>query len=128
MSRSTRQTGAQAEQLILEYLKKKSWTPLAQNYMTPYGEVDLIFLDGSTYVFVEVKARSSTKFGYPAEAVTKNKRLRYLKSAQYYFSSEGMEEFQARFDIAEVYFYPEKPPHIHYLENAYDFTDIGEFY
>ena len=61
MSRSTRQTGAQAEQLILEYLKKKSWTPLAQNYMTPYGEVDLIFLDGSTYVFVEVKARSSTK-------------------------------------------------------------------
>ena len=96
--------------------------------MTPYGEMDLIFLDGSTYVFVEVKARSSTKFGYPAEAVTKNKRLRYLKSAQYYFSSEGMEEFQARFDIAEVYFYPEKPPYIHYLENAYDFTDIGEFY
>ena len=45
MSRSTRQTGAQAEQLILEYLKKKSWIPLAQNYMTPYGEVDLIFLD-----------------------------------------------------------------------------------
>ena len=128
MSRSTRQTGTQAEQLILEYLKKKGWTPLEQNYVTPYGEADLIFLDGNIHVFVEVKARSSTKFGYPAEAVTKSKCLRYLKCAQHYFASKGMEEFQARFDIAEVYFYPEKPPYIHYLENAYDFTDIGEFY
>ncbi len=68
-----RNLGARGEQLALAYLRKQGYKFLDRNYSCPFGEIDLIFLDRKTLVFVEVKTRWSLKYGTPQEAVTKRK-------------------------------------------------------
>ena len=106
--------GKKGEQLVEEYLKKQGCKILKRNYRTPFGEADLIAVDKDEIVFIEVKTRSGTAFGTPAEAVVKSKQERYYKIAQFYGLKHG-EEPNARFDVAEVY----ADGTINYLKNAF---------
>ena len=94
--------GKKGEKLVEEYLKKRGCKILKRNYRTPFGEADIIALDKDEIVFVEVKTRTSDKFGLPKEAVTKQKQQTYRKIAQFYWLRTG-EEPNARFDVAEVF-------------------------
>ncbi len=106
--------GRKGEKQVEAYLKKQGCKILKRNYRTPFGEADLVIEDGDEIAFVEVKTRSSDKYGTPAEAVTKDKRNRYLQIAKFYWLSIG-EEPNARFDVAEVY----ADGKIDYLKNAF---------
>lgn len=106
--------GQKGEKLVSKYLKERGYKILETNYRTPFGEADLIALDGDETVFVEVKTRSSVAYGTPAEAVTPEKRKRYYKIAQCYGLKTG-EEPNARFDVAEVY----ADGKIEYIKNAF---------
>ena len=80
-------TGKTGENYAEKFLVACGYTPLAHNIRTREGEIDLVFLDySSSYpsghpeiVFVEVKARKSTSFGTPAEAITSRKIEKILK-------------------------------------------------
>ncbi len=61
--------GRFGEQLAGDYLAEACLTILERNWRCPEGEIDIIALDGSVLVVVEVKTRSTTAFGEPAEAV-----------------------------------------------------------
>ena len=128
MSSNNRQKGSKAEKLVFRFLAEQGWTPEEVNFTTPYGEVDLIFRKDGQYHFIEVKARTSQKFGTPAQAVTRTKQLRYLKSAQFFFSKRGIGDYRVCFDVAEVYLHPEGNADIRLIQNAYDFTGIEQFY
>lgn len=106
--------GKRGEKLVEKYLKDLGFQILARNYRTPFGEADLIAADGEETVFVEVKARTTEKYGTPREAVTSTKRQRYYKIAEFYWLQTGKEP-NARFDVAEVY--PEDK--IEYYKNAF---------
>jgi putative endonuclease len=106
--------GRKGEKMVEDYLKKQGCTILKRNFRTPFGEADLIALDGDEIAFVEVKTRTSDTYGRPSEAVVKNKRMRYRKIAQFYWIQTG-EEPNARFDVAEVY----ADGTIEYLKNAF---------
>ena len=106
--------GKKGEKLVAEYLKKQGYKILETNYRTPFGEADIIVLDKDEIVFVEVKTRSSDKFGAPKESVTKKKRETYRKIAQFYWLRTG-EEPNARFDVAQVF----DDGSIDYLKNAF---------
>lgn len=103
--------GKKGETLAEKYLKKLGYKLLKKNYCTPFGEADLIFLDGDKTVFVEVKTRTSTAFGSAVEAVDYRKQQRYRKIALYY--ANGTEP-NVRFDIVEVY-----PDTINHIPNAF---------
>ena len=94
--------GKKGEKLAAAFLKKKGCKILKTNYRTPLGEADLIVQDGEDIVFVEVKTRTSDSYGRPAEAVTAQKRKRYLNIAKCYWLETG-EEPNARFDVIEVW-------------------------
>lgn len=94
--------GKKGETLACKFLKKQGYKILSKNYKTPAGEADLICQDRDETVFVEVKTRTSDSYGTPAEAVTKQKRERYIKIAKYYWLETG-EEPNARFDVVEVW-------------------------
>ena len=94
--------GKKGEQLVEKYLKTHGCKILEKNYKTPFGEADLIVLDGDEIAFVEVKTRTGTAYGTPAEAVGKDKQRRYRQIAQAYWLKTGKEP-NARFDVAEVY-------------------------
>lgn len=74
---------------------------MEKNYVTPFGEADLVMAkDGVTY-FVEVKTRSSRVFGDPKDAVDYRKREKYGKIAEYYAMSRH-DDAEIRFVVAEV--------------------------
>ena len=93
--------GRKSEKLVEEYLKKQGIKILKRNYRTPFGEADIIAEDGDEIVFIEVKARTTDKYGTPTQAVIKSKQDRYRKIAQFYGLHTG-EEPNARFDVAGV--------------------------
>lgn len=98
------QLGITGEQLAQNFLAKKGYRILTTNYRSRYGEIDIVCLDGDTVVFVEVKTRSSEKFGTPAEAVTFRKRNRLRQLAQMYLITHNLETYPVRFDVLSLIF------------------------
>ncbi len=76
--------GNKGENLAADYLKKKKYTILEQNFKARYGEIDIVAVHENTLVFVEVKTRSSHEFGNPLEAITPWKLKTLIKTAQFY--------------------------------------------
>jgi len=53
-------------------------------------------------VFCEVKARSSTRYGMPFEAVTRTKQLRLRRLAAMWLTEHAVRGLELRFDVASV--------------------------
>jgi putative endonuclease len=72
--------GAYGEQLAARYLVESGMQVLDRNWRCDQGEIDIVAMDGTCLVIVEVKTRRSLAFGSPVEAVTalKAARLRRL--------------------------------------------------
>ena len=96
--------GKVGEKCAVKYLKKNKYKILEQNYATHFGEIDIIAKDSDYYVFIEVKTRTSDKFGEPMEAVTDFKQRHIIRSAQSYLMTNKIDENQIkiRFDVIEV--------------------------
>lgn len=54
---------------------------IAQNYRCRFGEIDIIAACQDVLCFIEVKTRSSVKYGAPCEAVDHKKRLHMRRCA-----------------------------------------------
>ena len=107
--------GAQGEADARAYLTQKGARILAMNYRRPTGEIDIIARQGGTILFVEVKRRSSLRYGRPAEAVNRQKQGHILRTAQLYLQEKRLEDVPIRFDVIEVL-----PGEIRHIENAFD--------
>ncbi|QAY70549.1 YraN family protein [Xylanimonas protaetiae] len=83
--------GRRGEQLAAQLLMDEGYTLLARNWRGREGELDLVALDGTTLVAVEVKTRSSTRFGHPAEAVTPGKLARLRRLTGQWLAEHGRE-------------------------------------
>ena len=73
--------GRFGEQLAARTLSEAGLRVLARNWRCDQGELDIVAQEGATIVFVEVKTRSTTAFGTPAEAVTPAKAARIHRLA-----------------------------------------------
>ena len=73
--------GREGEALAATYLEEKGFAILHRNWRSSYYEIDLIAIKEGRLHFVEVKARSSKKWGLPEDAVTKTKFNRLLQAA-----------------------------------------------
>ena len=90
-------TGARAETLAADYLMRQGLSIVGRNFRTRFGEIDLIARDGPTIVFVEVRMRSSLRYGGAAESITAAKRTRLVAAANGYLAGLGREP-PCRFD------------------------------
>ncbi|MBE3075189.1 MAG: YraN family protein [Actinobacteria bacterium] len=72
--------GAYGERLAARYLVESGMQILDRNWRCDQGEIDIVAMDDTCLVIVEVKTRRSLAFGSPVEAVTavKAARLRRL--------------------------------------------------
>jgi putative endonuclease len=95
-------TGQCGEDAAASFLKKSGFKIIERNYKNKIGEIDIIAKDKENLVFVEVKTRSSNKFGTPAEAVTYYKKQKIVNTAKFYLM-KNQTELNIRFDIIEVY-------------------------
>lgn len=94
--------GAYGERRAVEYLQEQGMRLLDRNWRCPTGEIDAIFRDGDTLVFVEVKTRADTSFGDPAGAVTPEKIGRLRRLAALWLAESRLHPPQVRFDVVAV--------------------------
>jgi putative endonuclease len=84
MTDSRRRLGSAAEELVADRLRAAHWEILERNARTRFGELDIVALDGSALVFVEVKAgREGSPYGpaRPVESIGRRKQLRIRRLA-----------------------------------------------
>jgi putative endonuclease len=79
-----RETGTIGENLAKEFLSKNGYNILETNYRCPLGEIDIVADCKDTLVFVEVRTRSSRKYGLPEESVTPVKVAHLMNLCEHY--------------------------------------------
>ena len=103
MTQARRALGASGEQAAADWYQQNGYEIVARNWRCRDGELDLVVRRGRTFVFCEVKSRTSLAFGAPVEAVTRTKqtRLRHL-AARWLADHAGVRAMEIRFDVASV--------------------------
>jgi len=99
-----RDKGEFYEEKVAEYLRKKGYNIVEQNYHSHFGEIDIIAEDRAKplLVFVEVKAREKSKGVHPFEAVDIRKQQTIIRAAQEYMMMHRVEDTYIRFDVVGV--------------------------
>lgn len=91
--------------MAAKFLKRHGYKILYRNYRASRGgEVDLVCRERATntLVFVEVKTRSGTDYGMPADAVDKDKQRLIIRGALSWLRLLDRPDIHFRFDIVEV--------------------------
>ncbi len=119
--------GQKAEESASIFLESQGYKILERNYRTRWAEIDIIALDKSvltlpnlfvqqsdnstcdqeildqdTLVFIEVKARNSTRYGLPAEAVLLSKQKKIIYAALHYLREHNIVDKKIRFDVMTI--------------------------
>lgn len=126
----TKPLGQRGEDAAVHHLKRKGYRILARHHDSPLGELDVIAVDGRTIVFVEVKTRSSTDAGAPADAIDDRKQHRMTQAALAYLKSQGLLKYSARFDVVAITWpaSARRPTAVEHFENAFAPTGFGQFF
>ena len=98
------QIGALGDQLAVDYLSSQGLTVLARNWRCRYGELDVIATDAAeaAVVFVEVKTRTSDRFGGVEQAVTPQKVRRLRRLAGLWLAAQDRGWSKVRIDVVGV--------------------------
>ncbi len=114
--------GKYGEDTAVNYLIKNGYKILERNYhFSRYGEIDIIALDGGTLCFIEVKTRSSNRFGTPFESITKTKLDKIRKTAYFYMQNTPVNFTGFRIDAVSVFLAAdgvETSPLINHIKNV----------
>jgi putative endonuclease len=116
--------GRRAERLVAMRLELSGWRLVGRNVRLPSGELDIVALDGSTLVFVEVKAgRAGATVGpeRPAHAVGRRKQLKLRRLAREWIAERrgpsGVSGY--RFDVVGVSFGLDGLADVDHIRNAF---------
>jgi putative endonuclease len=91
------------EEVAARLLLAGGYRILERNARCNMGELDIVAQEGQVVVFVEVKARTSERFGRPVEAVGKTKQRKLANLAAGYVAGRIRKEVAWRFDVVEVW-------------------------
>lgn len=118
MKKYNKDIGSYGENLAINYLVKKNYNLLAKNFRNRHGEIDLIFKESDTIIFIEVKSRYSYHFGLPSESVTYFKQKQIIYISNYFLYKYKLLNHNCRFDVIEIYF--NKNNNSYYIEHIKD--------
>lgn len=91
-------SGQIAEQFAEAFLRKQGLVFVARNFFCRTGEIDLIFLDKGTYVFIEVRYRAELTHGSAAESLAHSKLNKVRNSAAIWLQKHNKLDHSSRFD------------------------------
>jgi len=113
--------GARYEEQAALFLKDAGFEIIDRNWACPMGELDIVARKGDTVVFVEVRARSNSAYGSPADSVTPAKRAKIIKAAMAYIKARRPEAETFRFDFVGIV--PGSAPE--HIESAFSADGFG---
>lgn len=98
-----RQIGASAESAAREFLVGRGLQPLLANYRCRAGELDLVLREGATLVVVEVRLRSSARFGGAGASIDARKRRRIARATGHLLLTRpDLRQLPIRFDVIAI--------------------------
>lgn len=118
MSAATQAFGALGERIAERWLARQGWRVVHRRYRSGHRDIDLVVERDGVVAFVEVKARSSERFGDPIEAVNWRKRLELERSALSWISHHGRSDESYRFDVVGILMEGRRV-RVRHVENAF---------
>ena len=116
-SKKTVVIGKIGEELAVDFLIQKGYVLLKQNYRYGRGEIDIIVSQFDILVFVEVKARKNSYYGYPEEsAIQERKKEKIIETAEGYIMETNWEG-KIQFDIISIIL--KKVPEIKHFRDVF---------
>jgi putative endonuclease len=109
--------GRSVEQSVSEALEARGFIVLGHNRRVGRDEVDVLALDGTTLVIVEVRARANATCD-DALLTVRGAKVRRLKRAALALLAEKQEQREVRIDVVAVGY-----DRVELIENAIDFTE-----
>ncbi|MDK1028954.1 MAG: YraN family protein [Anaerolineae bacterium] len=116
MNTRNKQVGNWGEDQAAKYLEEKEHVVLERNVRTPYGEIDIVAQKDDITIFVEVKTRTSARYGPPEIAVTLRKQEHMLAAAEHYATLHEIDHWQI--DVIAVEGKVGSEPQISHFEKA----------
>ena len=108
---ATRKTiGLQGEHEAARYLRQRGYIIISRRERILNGDIDIVALDKRTVVFVEVRSKTTTERGHPAETIDARKKQRICSLANAYIKQHRLEDYSFRLDVVTVLF--TSPPSI----------------
>ncbi len=115
---TNQQKGQKGEALAAEWLIGRGYTLLHRNWRFSKFEIDIIATKDQTLHFIEVKSRTSLKFGNPEDQVD-NKKLRKMIDAGEEFIYQNPGWKKVRFDILAIKMFKGLDPEFFLIEDVY---------
>ena len=98
-----RAIGRDAERAAEQYLLRQGFKSLERNQNYRTGELDLIMLDNTDLVFIEVRQRNSNRYGGAVESVDYRKQRKLIKAASLWLLSHPRYQYApCRFDVIAI--------------------------
>lgn len=98
-----RSIGNSYEQIAYKYLESIGYNIIERNFKSRSGEIDIIAKKDGYIRFIEVKYRSSPKYGFPEEAVDYKKQRLISRAASYYlYKHKYSEDTLVCFDVVAI--------------------------
>lgn len=110
--------GQRGENLAARHLVGAGFTIVTRNWRCPVGEIDIVARDGDALVIVEVKTRTSTAYGSPAEAITSRKADKLRELALTWLQEHPGGGHAIRFDVIGVVIPKQGVPQLQHLRGV----------
>lgn len=110
----------EGEEIAANYLKKLGYKIIERNFRARNTELDIVAIKDHVLVFIEVKTRSSEKFGTPLEQIAYFKLKSLIKAAEFYKVSHKNLPDEMRIDAVSVQ-YGSGEPIVEHVENISGF-------
>ncbi len=102
--------GRTAEQTVALWLRQQGLRIIEQNFASKGGEIDIVALDGSTLVFVEVRLRRPSRYASGSASVDWRKQRKLARAAARYLQIRPhWRNHPCRFDVVALE-QPQSPP------------------
>lgn len=99
---STHAIGRDREHRASEALIRRGYRIVERNFRCKAGELDLVAYDGDALVFVEVRSRTSARFGGALSAISARKQQQVARIASFYLSLRRPRFTTCRFDVVAI--------------------------
>lgn len=123
-----RKIGDYGEIFAQRYFVKNGFEILNTNFVTKFGEIDIICQNNEYILFVEVKLRDKNSIALGREAVGKQKINRIINSALIFFQNFATNK-QPRFDVIEIVAdYSKRKYRLNHIKNAFGMEGHSEIF
>ena len=115
------QRGMEGERLALAWLTSAGWCIEAHRFRIGRHDLDLVARRGRLVAFIEVKTRTGTRHGTPAQAVGPRKQATLSRVAECWRQRHGRPGDSYRFDVISVLLHP-RGPRVEHIPDAWRLT------